>query len=66
MLGWLAYLDGKGQEAADLFRRADEVRPFTAEINYRWGLSLLLLERWAEAATLRLSSVTAAAASRAA
>jgi tetratricopeptide (TPR) repeat protein len=50
MLGWLAYLDGKGTEAAELFRRADEIQPFTAEINYRWGLSLLALERWTDAA----------------
>ncbi|MBN8907978.1 MAG: tetratricopeptide repeat protein [Rhodospirillales bacterium] len=48
MLGWLAYLDGKGEEAADYFRKADALQPFTAEINYRWGLALLLLERWAE------------------
>jgi tetratricopeptide (TPR) repeat protein len=50
MLGWLAYLDGKGEEAAESFRLADETQPFTAEINYRWGLALLRLSRWPEAA----------------
>jgi tetratricopeptide (TPR) repeat protein len=50
MLGWLAYLDGRGAEAAEFFRQADEIQPFTAEINYRWGLSLLALDRWADAA----------------
>jgi len=50
MLGWLAYLDGKGTEAAEYFRKADEVQPFTAEINYRWGLTFLTLEKWPDAA----------------
>jgi tetratricopeptide (TPR) repeat protein len=50
MLGWLAYLDGKAADAADLFRRADELHPNTAEINYRWGLALLQLEKWPDAA----------------
>jgi tetratricopeptide (TPR) repeat protein len=49
MLGWLAYLNGKGNEAAESFRRADEIQPFSAEINYRWGLALLSLEKWPEA-----------------
>jgi len=50
MLGWLAYLDGKVADAADYFRKADELQPFTAEINYRWGLALLMLEKWPDAA----------------
>jgi tetratricopeptide (TPR) repeat protein len=50
MLGWLAYLKGRGSEAADWFRRADEIQPFSAEINYRWGLALLSLEKWPEGA----------------
>ena len=35
---------------SDSFRKADELQPFTAEINYRWGLSLLMLEKWPDAA----------------
>jgi tetratricopeptide (TPR) repeat protein len=50
MLGWIAYLDGKAAEAAEYFRKADELQPFTAEITYRWGLALLRLEKWGEAA----------------
>jgi tetratricopeptide (TPR) repeat protein len=50
MLGWLAYQDGKGAEAGEYFRKADDLRPFTAEINYRWGLALLTPEKWLEAA----------------
>jgi tetratricopeptide (TPR) repeat protein len=49
MLGWMAYLDDRAEEAADDFRRADEVEPFTAEIKFRWGLALAKLGRWAEA-----------------
>jgi tetratricopeptide (TPR) repeat protein len=49
MLGWLAYLDGRPAEAADLYRRADRIEPFDAEINYHWGLSLLKLQRWDDA-----------------
>ncbi|MCI0377567.1 MAG: tetratricopeptide repeat protein [Gemmataceae bacterium] len=51
MLGWLAYLGGDGAGAAQAFRRADEIQPYSAEINYRWGLSLLLLGSWKEAET---------------
>lgn len=50
MLGWLAYLDGRGAEAADYFRKADELQPFSAVINYRWGLALLTLEKCPDAA----------------
>ena len=49
MLGWLAYTDGAAA-AADYFREADELHPFTAQINYRWGLALLTLEKWPDAA----------------
>ncbi len=58
MLGWLAYLDGKHTEAADLFRKADELQPFASEINYRWGLTQLALERWPDAATRFRQAVT--------
>jgi tetratricopeptide (TPR) repeat protein len=49
MLGWLAFLDGDGAAAEKAFRRADEILPFSAEINYRWGLALRLQERWPDA-----------------
>ncbi len=50
MLGWLAYLDGRSEEAADWFRQADAIEPWTPMINYRWGLALSKLARWPEAA----------------
>src|SRR5262249_31163468 len=49
--GWLAYLDGNGETAVEAFRQADEILPFTAEINYRWGLALLTRKSWPEAAS---------------
>jgi tetratricopeptide (TPR) repeat protein len=51
MLGWLAYLQGRPEEAVAFYRQADEVEPFTAEINFRWGLALCGLDRWGEAVT---------------
>jgi tetratricopeptide (TPR) repeat protein len=49
MLGWLAYLRGRAEEAVEFYRRADEAEPFTAEINFRWALALAGLGRSAEA-----------------
>jgi tetratricopeptide (TPR) repeat protein len=49
MLGWMAYVRGDGAAAIEAFRRADTIRPFTVEIQFRWGLALQLLERWDEA-----------------
>ncbi|MFO0929313.1 MAG: tetratricopeptide repeat protein [Gemmataceae bacterium] len=49
MLGWLAYLDGDHASADEAFRRADERYPFTAEIQFRWGLALSGLGRWPDA-----------------
>jgi tetratricopeptide (TPR) repeat protein len=49
MLGWLAYLQGRADDAVDAYRRADEIEPFNAKINYHWGLALAQLARWAEA-----------------
>ena len=46
MLGWLAFLDGRFNEAAEHYRIADSMRPNSAEILYRWGLSLLKLNDW--------------------
>jgi tetratricopeptide (TPR) repeat protein len=51
MLGWLVFLDGDAAKAVEYFRLADEIFPFSAEINYRWGSALFALDRWPEAAT---------------
>jgi tetratricopeptide (TPR) repeat protein len=58
MLGWLAFLDNHPAEAADLYRRADEIEPFDAKTNYHWGLSLLKLGRWPEAADRYRQTIT--------
>jgi tetratricopeptide (TPR) repeat protein len=50
MLGWLAYLDDRAQDAIGFYRRADQIEPFDAQINYHWGLSLLKAGAWADAA----------------
>ncbi|HEY2251770.1 MAG TPA: tetratricopeptide repeat protein, partial [Planctomycetaceae bacterium] len=50
MLGWLAYLRGDAQEAVGELRQADEIEPYNAQLNYHWGLALMKLERWDEAA----------------
>src|SRR5262245_33473953 len=50
LLGWLAYLDDRAEEAAAAYRQADEISPFIAKINYPWSLSLAKLGRWDEAA----------------
>jgi tetratricopeptide (TPR) repeat protein len=49
MLGWLAYLQGRAEDAVAAYRRADEVEPFSAKINYHLGLALAQLDRYAEA-----------------
>ncbi|MDB5310484.1 MAG: c-type cytochrome precursor [Gemmataceae bacterium] len=51
MLGWLAYLEDRPADAADAYRRAEQIEPFDAKINYHWGLSLIKLGRWPDAAT---------------
>src|SRR5262249_22274505 len=48
MLAWLAYLDGRAEEALELYGRADEIEPYNAKINYQTGLALVKLERWPE------------------
>jgi tetratricopeptide (TPR) repeat protein len=50
MLGWLAYLDGRFDEALQHYRRAEEVEPYSGKINHRMGLAYLKLKRWSEAA----------------
>jgi len=49
MLGWLAFLQGKWEDAAEAYRRADEIEPFNAKINYHRGMALAQLGRSAEA-----------------
>jgi tetratricopeptide (TPR) repeat protein len=51
MLGWLAYLEGRTGEAAQAYRRADELEPFNAKTHYHWALALAKAGRWNEAAT---------------
>ena len=50
MLGWLSYLDGNAAQAVEDYRRADEIEPFNSKTHYHWGLALMKLERWDEAA----------------
>jgi tetratricopeptide (TPR) repeat protein len=49
MRGWLAYLHDDADQAVNEFRRADEIEPYSAQINYQWGLALAKLARWDEA-----------------
>lgn len=50
MLGWLAYLQERPAEAIEFYRKADEIEPHAAKINYHWGLALVKLGRWPDAA----------------
>jgi tetratricopeptide (TPR) repeat protein len=49
MLGWLAYLGGRNEDAVAAYDRADEVEPFNSKTHYHRGLALLKLGRLAEA-----------------
>jgi len=49
MLGWLAYQRGDAGEAVRHYQNADEVYPYTAEINFRWSLAQIGLRKWPEA-----------------
>ena len=49
MLGWLAYLDNRYDEALEFYRRADEIEPYNAKIHQHWGLVLTKLKRLPEA-----------------
>jgi tetratricopeptide (TPR) repeat protein len=50
MLGWLEYLDGDASRAVEDYRRADAIEPFNSKTHYHWGLTLMKLGRWGEAA----------------
>jgi anaphase-promoting complex subunit 3 len=49
MLGWLAYLDGRFEEALKHFQQADAVEPYSAKIHYQLGPALEILGRRDEA-----------------
>ncbi len=49
MLGWLAYLNGNYEESLTHYQKADEVEPYSAQINFQTGLALAKMKRWAEA-----------------
>jgi tetratricopeptide (TPR) repeat protein len=49
MLGWLAYLRDDAQQAVTALEHANAIEPYSAQINYHWGLSLIKLEKWDDA-----------------
>ena len=50
LLGWIAYLDNRHEDAIRLYRQALPIEPYSSEIRTRIGLANLKLEKWAEAA----------------
>jgi len=50
MIAWQSFLENRAEDSLEFYRRADEVDPYLAPINYRWGLALARLGRWDEAA----------------
>lgn len=58
MLGWLAFLDGRPEDALKHYRQADAVEPYSAKLNYQMGLALAKLERWPDAVERLRQSVT--------
>ncbi|MFL5241723.1 MAG: tetratricopeptide repeat protein [Gemmataceae bacterium] len=49
MIGWLAFLQGKWEQAAEAYRQADDIQPYNAKINYHRGMALSHLGRLEEA-----------------
>src|SRR5262249_14584289 len=49
MLGWLAYLDDRPDEALAAYQRADDIEPFDAKNHYHMGLALAKLGRLPDA-----------------
>ena len=45
MLGWLSYLDKNFEDAAEYYRRADAIEPYSSKINFLWGSSLARIGR---------------------
>jgi tetratricopeptide (TPR) repeat protein len=58
MLGWLAYLDQRPAEAIAFYRKAHDIEPYDAKLNYHWGLALLPLQQWAEAESRLRQAIT--------
>jgi tetratricopeptide (TPR) repeat protein len=42
----LAYLEGRPEDALGNYRRAEEIEPYNAQLNYQIGLALSSLGRW--------------------
>jgi tetratricopeptide (TPR) repeat protein len=49
MLAWLAYLDGRSDEAVKLYAAAAAVEPADPKLEYQWGLAHLQAKQWDEA-----------------
>src|SRR5439155_16918047 len=50
MLAWMAYQEGRAEQAAALCARAHGIDPGHAMNHYVWGLALSKQEKWQEAA----------------
>jgi tetratricopeptide (TPR) repeat protein len=51
MLGWLAYLQGRPDEAVKAYRQADAIEPFSSKTNYHMGLALAKMGQTTEASS---------------
>jgi tetratricopeptide (TPR) repeat protein len=40
MMGWLAYIDSQFEQAAEYYRRANDIEPYNSKINFLWGSCL--------------------------
>jgi predicted CXXCH cytochrome family protein len=50
MLGWLAYMDGRHDEALEHYLLAEEMEPRNVKVKYNQGLAHLGLNQWGDAA----------------
>jgi tetratricopeptide (TPR) repeat protein len=46
MLAWMAWLEGRYQDAIDHYQKADEIEPYQAKIHFQWGQALAKLQSW--------------------
>jgi tetratricopeptide (TPR) repeat protein len=46
MLGWLAYLDGRPDDALVALRKADAIEPYSAKLQFHMGLALAKKQDW--------------------
>ncbi|MGE5192751.1 MAG: tetratricopeptide repeat protein, partial [Deltaproteobacteria bacterium] len=58
MIGWLAYLKDDAGQAVEALERADAIEPYNAQIQQHWGLALMKLGKWEEAAARFQQTVT--------